>query len=469
MPRPGAPQTGAPPPPLCRVTVIAPRRKADLALPADIPLPHLLPGLLRALGEVAGDPAAAHGWALQRVGGPPLDLGQSLGALGVLDGEILYLRRREQTVPPALFDDVADVVATGVNQDGGVWGARHTRMLGGGGAAGLLAIGAVMFALSGAPATLSAIVTGILALLLVTVGAAVSRAAGDAGTGALIGYAALPYGFLTGLFAPAAGGVLAAPGAPHLLSGLACTALVATIAGALIGDGTPAFLGVVIASVTGALAAAAVMVFDVPAAGAAALAATLLLALSPLIPTLAFRLAGVPLPALPTTAEELRADNHDIDSAAVLDRTRAAQRHSTGMVIGIALAALGAELFLAAADGWAATAMALALALTLAMRARVFHGIGQRLWLHLTALTGLAALAVSRGTAAGTVPAVALMVGILWAALILLALALWLPTARLSPFWARAADITDLLLVVTLIPLSLAVLDLYATLRGLAG
>ncbi|NUS09504.1 MAG: type VII secretion integral membrane protein EccD, partial [Nonomuraea sp.] len=119
----------APLPPLCHVTVVAPHRKADLALPADIPLPHVLPGLLRAMGELGGDTTTAPGWTLQRLGGPPFDLGQSLGALGVLDGEILYLRPREVALPPARFDDVADVVATGVREGNGKWTPAHTRGL----------------------------------------------------------------------------------------------------------------------------------------------------------------------------------------------------------------------------------------------------------------------------------------------------------------------------------------------------
>ncbi|HEY9522498.1 MAG TPA: EsaB/YukD family protein, partial [Thermopolyspora sp.] len=64
-----SPRSAAVPSSLCRVTVVAPRRKADLALPADIPLPHVLPSLLRALGEVSKDPVAAYGWVLQRPGG----------------------------------------------------------------------------------------------------------------------------------------------------------------------------------------------------------------------------------------------------------------------------------------------------------------------------------------------------------------------------------------------------------------
>ncbi|MFC7716901.1 EsaB/YukD family protein [Nonomuraea recticatena] len=63
-------QMPAPIPALCHVTIVGPRRRADLALPADIPLPHVLPGLLRAMDEVGGDAAASSGWMLQRLGGP---------------------------------------------------------------------------------------------------------------------------------------------------------------------------------------------------------------------------------------------------------------------------------------------------------------------------------------------------------------------------------------------------------------
>src|SRR5690606_4391344 len=145
------PQVAAPMPPMCRVTIVAPRKKVDLAVPTDIPLPHVMPALLRAVGEAGGEFATGPGWVLQRLGGPPLDLGLSLGALGILDGEILYLRPREMAMPPALYDDVADLVATGVKEAGGTWSGQHTRNLGTGTAAVLLVLGAVILALSGVP------------------------------------------------------------------------------------------------------------------------------------------------------------------------------------------------------------------------------------------------------------------------------------------------------------------------------
>ncbi|MDF2711147.1 MAG: hypothetical protein K0R62_6799, partial [Nonomuraea muscovyensis] len=76
LPQGALPQSAAPLPPLCHVTIVAPRKRVDLALPVDIPLPHVMPGLLRAVDEIGGDNAAGPGWVLQRLGGAPFDLGQ---------------------------------------------------------------------------------------------------------------------------------------------------------------------------------------------------------------------------------------------------------------------------------------------------------------------------------------------------------------------------------------------------------
>ncbi|MFI7698237.1 type VII secretion integral membrane protein EccD [Nonomuraea sp. NPDC049480] len=449
----------------CHVTIVGPRRKADLALPADIPLPNVLPGLLRALGEVGGDSAAAPGWTLQRLGGTPFDLGQSLGALGVLDGEILYLRPREAIMPVALYDDVADVVATGVRDGRGVWSAKHTRVVGASGASGLLVLGALGLALSGMPGLTITIVAGLLALLLVVTGTLLSRAVGDSMAGALIGHAALPYGFVAGLFAPGGTGF----GAPHLLAALACTALVAAVGGALISDGVPGFLGTAVAATAGGICAAAVMVWSAPPAGVAALAVAVLLAFSPLVPTLSFKLAKVPLPAMPTTAEELRSDNQRLDAPAIQERTRVAQRYATGMIAAIGLSVLVTQVLLVLDRDWVTALMTGSLSLTVIMRARVFRGLGQRLWLIGTGLAGFAMLALSLVGQGGIVGSLSVAIGVLWLALMTVGIGLWLATGKPSPFWGRAADILDVALVVQLFPLALGVLEVYSWVRGLSG
>ncbi|MER7129965.1 type VII secretion integral membrane protein EccD [Streptosporangium saharense] len=466
---PGLPaQAAAPLPPLCHVTIVAPRRKADLALPADIPLPHVLPGLLRAMGEVGGESASAPGWVLQRPGGTPLDIGQSLGALGVLDGEVLYLRPREAVLPPAMFDDVADVVATGFRQAPGGWGARHTRLVGVGAATALLTVGALVLLFSGPPWRVTAVFAGAFALLLTVAGGLLSRAVGDAPAGAMIGCAALPYAFLAGLLAPAGATGLGGLGSAHMLAAFATTGLVATVGTLAVADGVQAFLGVAIASATGAICAAVVLFTQASPAGVGSVAAAVLLACGPLFPMLAFRFAGLPMPSMPTNSEELRADNQRIDGPSILERTAQAQRYATGLVAGIGLASVVTQVYLAFDPGWVALATSVTLSLTLLMRARVFQGTGQRLWLLLSGVFGLAVLAFSRAVTGGGV-ALAVAMGLLCVALVPASMGLWLHSSKPSPFWGRAADILEIVLIVALFPLALGVLDIYTWIRGLAG
>ncbi|WP_260477581.1 type VII secretion integral membrane protein EccD [Nonomuraea sp. WAC 01424] len=468
-------QLPLPLPVLCNVTIVGPGRKADLTLPADIPLPHVLPGLLRMLGEVGGDATSSPGWTLQRLGGSPLDLEQSLSALGVLDAEILYLRPRESILPAAIFDDVADVVATGVREGPGKWTAAHTAALGAAGATGLLVLGAVGLALAGLPPLVGTVVFGTLAVLLIAAGTVLSRAMGDSTASALIGHAALPYAFLAGLFTPAGSGGqagtggLAGIGAPHLLAAFACTALAAAVAGMTISHGIPGFLGTSIAATCGAVCAAVVMLTGTVPAGVAAVAIAVLLALSPLVPTLSFRLARVPLPAMPTTAEELRADNQRLDAAAIQERTVIAQRYATAQIVAVGLAALVAQALLVLHDGLIAYIMTVALSLTLIMRARVFSGVGQRLWLVGPGMAGLAMTAFALSSKGGVIGALAVAVCVLWASLLMVGVGRGLATGKPSPFWGRAGDILDLLLIVELFPLAAGVLELYTWVRGLSG
>jgi hypothetical protein len=46
---------------------------------------------------------------------------------------------------------------------------------------------------------------------------------------------------------------------------------------------------------------------------------------------------------------------------------------------------------------------------------------------------------------------------------------MWLSTHRPSPFWGRAADIADTLLIISLFPLALGVAGLFGYIHGLGG
>jgi type VII secretion integral membrane protein EccD len=104
---------------LCRLTVVAPRTRMDLALPVDATLADVLPTLLRHAGEDPNDPAFLRGgWSLQRIGEPPLDTARRLAAAGIRDGDLLYLRHRDSALPELAFDDVADAMSTATRRDG---------------------------------------------------------------------------------------------------------------------------------------------------------------------------------------------------------------------------------------------------------------------------------------------------------------------------------------------------------------
>ncbi|MFC6933817.1 type VII secretion integral membrane protein EccD [Actinomadura yumaensis] len=202
-------------PDLCRVVIVAPHRRLDLSLPADIPLAHMLPTLLQVAGQNLADAGLRHsGWVLQRLDEGPLDESQTLSALGIRDGELLFFRPDLAQLPEVTFDDVADVVATGINEHSDRWRPETTRRFGLLGAAAVLTAGAVGMALTGPPWGLLSIAAAVVATLLLVAGAVLSRALGDAGAGAVLGYSALPYAFLAGLLAPARPVPLLSLGAP---------------------------------------------------------------------------------------------------------------------------------------------------------------------------------------------------------------------------------------------------------------
>jgi type VII secretion integral membrane protein EccD len=457
---------------ICRVTVIGPRRRVDIALPAQVQFADLFPTVARFSGldhsDLVREPG---GWVLQRLGYPPFDLSATPASEGLLDGELIYLRPKATEMPPMTSDDVADEIA-GVHDGPGRWTPADARRAGiGAGALALLA-GVAVIARSGPPWTVPAMIAGAVAALLLIAAGAVSRAAGDATAGILIGYASLPYAFLAGLAgvtaatagtAGHAGHTLTAGGALGTGAGFALVMLAAVVAMAAVARGVPHFFGVAVTALFG-VGAAGLAYADpsLHAAGAAALVVTPALALTPLIPWGAFRIAGLAMPRVPTSPEDLRDDAVLAPQPDIRSRAVAADRAVTGAVCGLGLAGGGAEIALGSSHGVLATAMASVLACALLLQSRLFRGRAQRLWLLVPGYGGLAWLAIASGrlvTVAALVTGAALVVGV----------GSWLQGHRPSPFWGRAADIVDMLLIIGLIPLALGVAGVLGYLHGLGG
>jgi type VII secretion integral membrane protein EccD len=453
---------------LCRVTLVATRGRFDVALPATMPLAYLLPTLLRQAGEELPDAGVGHGgWALQRLGGWPFDTGQSASALGIQDGEVLYLRPRRQELPPPVFDDVVEAIGWTLAERTQRWSPAATRVAALIGTGALLAIGAVVLLLAGPPWPVPAAVAGLVAALLVLSAGAVSRALGNAAAAALLGCAAVPYALLAGLLGLLGRDPLGAVTGPALVTGASIGLIALVLAIAAVGGGEPVFLAAGLVAVV--VFVAGLVAGHTSVAGVAAVAVGLVFLIGPAMPATAYRLARLPAPFLPATAEDLRRASTTLPGARLSERSLVADRYVTALLAGAAVVIAGAAPLLAAAPGWAPSTLAGSAALLALLRTRLFTGRAQRIWLLGAALsaTGSFAVFVSTHLAARSARA-GLTVALLLAALVVVGVAVR-PERPGSPPRARLLDILEIVVAVATIPLVLSVLGVYSYVRSIAG
>ncbi|WP_033343529.1 type VII secretion integral membrane protein EccD [Catenuloplanes japonicus] len=437
---------------LARVTIAAPHRRVDLALPDQIPLAELLPDLLRHAGESLADEGERHGgWLLRRPDGAPLLGGRPLRAQGIRDGEILHLTPARAHWPEPEYDDVVDVIA-GAPGRTGRWSPAATRV-----ATRAAATVLLLATLPSLLLTTPSPVPAALALALLLAAVTASRAYGDAGTAATLGALSLPFAALAGAqlttMEPAARW-----GAPEAL--VAAVSVLATAL--LVAVGTAVHLRIPVAAMTAALpvaaTAAAALAFS-PVHAAAVLLTATACALG-LLPLLAIRLGRLPIPpiALPGDDDPFQQARQRPPRDEVLAALTRTDEFLTGLLAGHALVVAGSALFLTLHGGLAARLLAGAAALGLLLRARTFAAAHHRVPPVCAAVAVLAALAIT--VPPPVVAAVAL--GVLAGG------ATW---SRRPPslYLARSGEILETLTLVSLIPLTCAVLDLYTNLRNLNG
>ena len=163
-------------------------RSVDIALPGYVSFADLFPAVARYAGldgpDVVGEKG---GWVLQRLGQEPFSPAITPLQAGLRDGEMIYLRPQRAQLPRLAFDDVADAVATGLNDLPGRWAPRDIRWVALGVSTAALVAGAVSIALAGPPWPLPAVTASVVAAVLLVAVAAVSRAAGDSRAGAVLG------------------------------------------------------------------------------------------------------------------------------------------------------------------------------------------------------------------------------------------------------------------------------------------
>jgi type VII secretion integral membrane protein EccD len=464
---------------LARVTISAPQRRVDVALPEHVPLAELLPEVLRHAGEGLADDGERHGgWLLRRTDGMALATAQGLFPQGVRDGEVLHLVPAREDWPELEYDDVVEAIADGARRRGSVWTPAATRVATLAGGLVLLAIG-LAAVLSAGPAWTGTAYLGLgVGLLLALAGVTASRAYGDGRAGAALGAAAMPYAFAGGATLVASGpadrvgvfGVLPWLGGPELLSGSVALLVVATLCGIGVAASLRLFTAGATVGLFGALSALVSLLTT--ADGAAAVLISALVCGIGLVPLVALRFGRMPTPPVTlaaggeaagfTRAQSLDAARERPDRATVFAAVTRTEEVLAGMLLGHAVLAAGAFAVLATSGTRSSRILIGVSAASLLLRSRLFVTLRQRVPLICGGLSGVVALGCDVLTEASTAVVLAVT-----AAGVLLALATVAAGATYSrrppsPYLGRAADLLDALVAVSVIPVACAVVGLYS-------
>jgi type VII secretion integral membrane protein EccD len=474
-------------PAFCRVTLLTPARRVDVALPVDVPLAELVPMVL----ELIGEPRRPHGlvgWRFSGASGGPLPPGATLESLGVPDGELLRFGPHLPAPAAPVFDDPVEAVAATAGASGPAAGPAvraGVPVAGSVVAAGLVVLAARDAAgLTVLPAVLLA-ASGAVACLVLASGAArradleIRRAArpsgpdapgADSTAGRRAGLAAVVAAVCAVTLAAAAGWTaLPGPaGAGQLLVAAAVAGTVAAVGQVLVRVIAPVLVAVVVAAVVLVVVALLRLWLVAPPAALAAGALTVALAVGPLLGRVALRMAGLPQPSVPTDSTELlAADRLDrLSPAELADRTDLARGHLAGLVAGTATVAAVAAVPVAAAGGWLGPVTAVVAIAVVGLRVRGFADAAPARACLVAALAGAAGVAGVLAAAGGPTPRL-VVAGVVGAAAVAAVAFTGRAEPVTSPVSRRAVDLLESTLLAATVPLALGVMDVYALVRGL--
>jgi type VII secretion integral membrane protein EccD len=455
---------------LCRITVFGPDKRVDLAVPVAISIAGLLPVLLRHTSEPATRNQVGATWVLQRLGGDPMQPTDTPESLDWHEGEQLYLRRTEAAFPQLYFDDVADGMASTVTGLPSRWKAEYNRWLFLGVAVALLGLVArvlldpnvqqvsvalsilVSVALLGGAVAVARLELDPAMILLLGLGgaafAALAAALGDGGLVAVQHFDSEPM-FAAGSGAMAAAAVLilarvaVAPTIPFVPFG------VVLLVGGMVA--LAEFLGL------------GAEMTQLEIAGTLSAAMLLVLVFSP---RAVIRVAGLHVPQLPRTAEEMQQDIQPAPAPDLARRTIFADQCLAVVTVTTA-AVLAVAAPILVGGGPYATALEVALLVTALVRAGSFQGIGQRI--ALTAAGGWGVAVVVLSLVARTTPTeqVFLLV-VLGGGFVALLGAMARPVdRRMLPIWGHLANWLELFSAAATLPLVLELFGVYEWARGL--
>ncbi|CAL9403582.1 hypothetical protein SUDANB6_01506 [Streptomyces sp. enrichment culture] len=472
----------------------APNSRIDVALPEDVPLSDVYPEILRLSGQTPEE-AAPTGYNLVRRDGSVLDDGRSLAEQQVRDGELLLLRPFAESLPPAVFDDVVDAVAAAVETDRRSWNDGMMRGVGLAAGALLLTMMALVLWFSEPVAHdmhgLPGVIAGVTGVVLVALAAVRARVYDDHHAAVALGLASLPHLMVGGsgiVGVPAGEG----PGRLHLLVGLAVVLVAAVLLVLMLPQQDAPFVAAAFAAGAGVLATFAAIVGEAEPRHAAAVTAVVMVAVVGFLPGWSARFAKLPIGfrSPDQIARRGRAEDQQeqepVDFQLIADQARRGHELLLGLVGGCAAAGVAsAGVVLGfSTSGWAQL-LSLAVGLALLMRARLFLYTAQVVTLIASGIAtvcllvlGLALnppadilkeLVYNNNSAPLDIRTVWLSAAVALGAVLLVAIALIVPRKGVTPFWGRMLDLSEGAVLLSLVPLCLAVLDLYAAARGMTS
>ena len=383
-------------------------------------------------------------------------------------------------------------MASAVTRDRTLWNGELTRAAGlvaGGVLPALLAFVAWSSQIRHDMHSLQGVVAAVAGLLLVAIACVRARVYDDRGSAAALGLGALPNVAVGGSgLLPLADG----QGIGRLQFLLACTAvLVVSLVLTLLSPGGDApFVAFVLGSAIGLVTTFVAVLTELRPIETAAVCAPLSVVALAFLPGLSMRFARLPIgfePPHPSRAgygTGEPAPQEPVDVERVSAQARRGHELLVGLVGGCALVAVGASIVLGfSSDIWAQM-LALATGVAMLMRAHLFRYTAQ---VGATLAAGLAAIvflglglalnpphdylidALRGDTTALDIRSVWLAAAVGAATALVTAIGLITPRRGVTPFWGRFLEIAESFVLLTLIPLALAVFDVYARARAMTS
>lgn len=443
----------------CRVCIVGPSSRVELVVPSRVPIIELMPTLLGHLDIGLATTGLAHdGWVLQRIGEEPIDEQLGTSAADVYDGEVLYLRPRDNQLEHARYDDLVDGVHADLRGRTDTWSSTTTRR-----AARVGVVSAALLAIVLVPATggLALPVWGGLLVVLLASGIITWRLLDERAGSLLVGCGvlagALGGGAMTLAFVdPTAEGLVvallvsaAAAGATALGGAYAC------------GGSHPWLAACTSAAAIVVVALLPTVLLGLDGAAAAAVLVTVGLFSARSIPGFSAWSSGIMVEPVPTTVEEFQEGLEAVDAGEIVARSTEVDRYVTAMWWVWAIVVATSLVVLSVQSVLSASVLVGVVVVATLLQARELAGTWHRVAVLGTAVVGFVSLAVHLALANGPVGALVLVVLAIAIAGNGVAAVLVLPGKRLAPRWGHWGDILHWLCALATPALALSVAGLF--------